>query len=725
MDSVHVALAQHEDVWGNALLASPSGPTYDGVRKLLHPLMLVGRPAGLKPTRLTDSGIYYLAFGQPRDATGAGRMQLHVADGSQIVSQRVDGSKLTVVVGARGTETYGACLSRLETPRLYGGYLPVLETAYTDANGTRYRQESFATRIPQTSELVSFIRLSVDPTGTRSGVARIHLTPSLHLHRVGHQLRRGRYARLLFGKNGRFDGKSLRYTVRRPRVIYVAWLNRASPTRPLALDKQTYELARAGVEAYWTKRLASGGELVVPEQRVDDAERNLLIQNMLLSWRYSLGNSYERFSWELVDVAEVMGAYGYGEIERAIMDAGLRAPTLFPNRSAGERMAGTADYVRRFGDTNFVDQVTPRFRKDVESFAGQLDAGPPGLLRRERYGADITGPIYGLHAQALALQGLRATADIWSRSNRPQLAAEATAAADKLEAALRAAVATAAVPMGDGSLFIPVALVDGQERPYDALSATKRGSYWNLVMPYVLASGFIRPGSAEANGVLQYMLNHGSRFLGLVRFAPHTGVANPGYQLPGADDVYGTNVVRFLADNDRPDQLVLSLYGKLGADMTENTFVSGEGSTIAPGRQYYRSMHRPPNSANNAFFLETLRLMLVHETIDRAGLPRGLELAYSTPRAWLAAGKQIAVRRLQTSFGQLSYTLDATGADVRASIDLPDGYVGPLRLRLRLPAGQHLGAVTVGGHAYKHLADPETIDLSGLTGHIEVVARRA
>jgi hypothetical protein len=724
VDSVHVALAQHQDVWGNALLSSPSGPTYDGVRKLLHPLMLVGRPAGLKPTRLTDSGIYYLAFGQPRDATGAGRMQLHVADGSQIVSQRVDGSKLTVSVGARGTETFGACLSRLETPRLYGGYLPVLETAYTDADGTRYRQESFATRIPQTSELVSFIRLSVDPTGTRSGVARIRLTPSLRLHRVRHQLRRGRYARLLFGKNARFDGTSLRYTVRRPRVIYVAWLNRASPTRRLVLDKQTYEKARAGVEAYWSKRLASGGELVVPEQRVVDAERNLLIQNMLLSWRYSLGNSYERFSWELVDVAEVMGAYGYGGIERAIMAAALRAPTLFPNRSAGERMAGSADYVRRFGDTNFVDQVTPRFRKDVESFASQLDAGPPGLLRRERYGADITGPIYGLHAQVLALQGLRAVADIWSRTNRPQLAAEATAAADRLENGLRAAIAAAAVPMGDGSLFIPVALVDGQERPYDALSETKRGSYWNLVMPYVLASGFVKPGSAEAKGVFQYLLNHGSRFLGLVRFAPHTGVTNPGYQLPGADDVYGTNVVRFLADNDQSDQIVLSLYGKLGADMTENTFVSGEGSTIAPGRPYYRSMHRPPNSANNAFFLETLRLMLVHETIDGAGLPRGLELAYSTPRAWLAAGKQVAVRRLQTSFGQLSYTLDATSTDVRASIDLPAGYVGPLRLRLRLPDGQHLGAVTVGGHTHHRLADPQTIDLSGATGHVDVVARR-
>jgi hypothetical protein len=726
VDGVGGAMAQRQDTWGNALLDSPGGPTYDGVHRLLHPLMLVGRPAGLKPTRLTDSGIYYLAFGEPRDSTGAGRVQLHVADGSQIVSQRANGSKLTISVGTRGTETYGSCLSRLETPRLYGGYLPVLDTAYTDAGGARYRQESFAARIPQTRELVSFIRLSVDPTGTPSGVARVRLTPSLHLHRVRHQLRRGPFARLLFGKNVRFDGDSLVYTVRRPRVIYVAWLNRASPTRPLALDRTTYEKALAGLQTYWANRLASGGELVVPEQRVYDAERNLLIQNLLLSWRYSLGNAYERFSWELADVAEVMGAYGYAGVERAIMNAALQAPTLFPNRSAGERMAASADYVRRFGDTNFVEQVTPRFRKDVESFGHQLDAsGTAGLLRRERYGADISGPIYGLHAQVLALQGLRAIADIWSRTSRPALAAEATAAADRLEAGLRSAFAAAQVAMPDGSLFVPIALVDGQEKPYDSLTASKRGSYWNLVMPYVLASGFVRPGSAQATGLLQYLLNHGSRFLGLVRFSPHTGVTNPGYQTPGSDDVYGTNLVRFLADNDQADQLVLSLYGKLGADMTENTFVSGEGSTILPaGHQYYRSMHRPPNSANNAFFLETLRLMLVHETIDAGGVPRGLELAYSTPRAWLEAGKQIAVRRLQTSFGQLSYTLDAQGGSIRASIDLPNGFTGPLRLRLRLPAGQRLGAVSVNGVPSTGLVDPETLDLTGLAGHVDVVAAR-
>ena len=50
-------------------------------------MLLVGKPAGLKPTRLTDSGVYYLPLGRPKGTHGAGAVDLHVADGSQVVSQ--------------------------------------------------------------------------------------------------------------------------------------------------------------------------------------------------------------------------------------------------------------------------------------------------------------------------------------------------------------------------------------------------------------------------------------------------------------------------------------------------------------------------------------------------------------------------------------------------------------------------------------------------------------
>jgi len=683
--------------------------------------MLVGRPAGIRPSRLTDSGVYYLPFGRPAGANGADAVQLHVADGSQIVSGIANGARLSVDVGARAGERYGSCLSRLASPRLYGGSLPILVTAYVDAKGVRYRQESFATRLPGTRALVSFVRLRVDPRGSRVRKAYVRFTPSGGLGR-------GTRARLLFSRGGRFVRSSLVYSTRgrRPRTVYVGWLDRPVRPRPFELGRASYRRSRRLLIAYWTRRLAAGATFVVPEKRVLDAERNLLIQNMLMSWRYSLGNSYERFSWELVDVAQVMGDYGFRRVERPILEASLRSPSYFPNRAAGERMVASAHYYRRFLDRMYIERVTPLFRKYLAAFDRQLAASAHGILGRERYGADLAKPVYGLHAQALVLEGLRAMSAAWGRTGHPLLAQQSSQLAARLEVGLRAAVHASETELPDRSLFVPIALLDGEEKPYDHLTDVKRGSYWNLVMPYALASGFFRPGSREAEGVLRYMLNHGSRFLGLVRFRPHTGVDNPGYQLPGSDDVYGTNVARFLADEDRPDQLVLSLYGKLGAGMTPRTFVSGEGSTIAPAPgHFFRFMHRPPNSANNAFFLETLRLTLVHENTDANGIPRGLELAYSTPRAWLRSGR-ILVRRAPTSFGRLSYSIDARGRAIRVRVNVPNrAQPGTLSLRLRLPAGQRITEVTLGAKPfYRFDRAAETIDLSGLAGRIDLTVDR-
>ena len=213
MDGVNETLAAHQDVWGNELLRSPDGPTYAGVRRYLHPLMLVGRPAGLGPSRLTDSGVYYLPFGVPSGSNGASRVQLHVADGSQIVSRLASGSRLSLDVGASGHERYGSCLARLAQPHLRGGYLPILETSYVDADGVRYRQESFATRLPRTRALVSFVRLHIDPRRSEVRRAYVRFTPSGGLGR-------GARARLVFSPGGTLRRSSLVYATKRQEAAH-------------------------------------------------------------------------------------------------------------------------------------------------------------------------------------------------------------------------------------------------------------------------------------------------------------------------------------------------------------------------------------------------------------------------------------------------------------------------------------------------------------------------
>ena len=191
--------------------------------------------------------------------------------------------------------------------------------------------------------------------------------------------------------------------------------------------------------------------------------------------------------------------------------------------------------------------------------------------------------------------------------------------------------------MPDGSLFLP-ATVTNPARPYPRITSTRDGSYWNLVMPYAFASGFFPPGGAEATGILRYLSLHGSRLLGVTRADAHISYGR-NVVGDGLAEVYVLNQSRFLADNDQPDQLALTLYGMLAAGMTHDTFVSGEAVSLLPlGTTYYRTMYMPPNLGANSSFLGTLKLLLVHERRGPRGAPRGLDLAFATPRAWLAAG---------------------------------------------------------------------------------------
>ena len=56
-----------------------------------------------------------------------------------------------------------------------------------------------------------------------------------------------------------------------------------------------------------------------------DAERALVIQELEMTWRYSVGNAYEELSYaEALDVAQVMAEYGYRDVARQILRYTLR-----------------------------------------------------------------------------------------------------------------------------------------------------------------------------------------------------------------------------------------------------------------------------------------------------------------------------------------------------------------------------------------------------------------
>jgi len=575
-----------------------------------------------------------------------------------------------------GAERYGSCVTRLATPRLAGGWLPILRTSYRDAAGRRYAQESFAARGAASGALTSFLELD--------GAGRVAA-----------------------------GGRALRFGTG---SHYVEWPQRGPPR---TIDAATYDAARAAVVAYWRGRLAEGATFDVPERPVLDAERALLVQNLTLTWRYSSGNAYEEFSFpEGIDNAEIAAEYGHAAVAQSILRTSLtRRAVPYPNWKMGEKLLGFALAWRLERDSAFVRAAVPALRGYVASLGRQIDAGN-GLLGRERYSSDIPDQVYGLHSQAVVWQALRELAPVLTHVGEPALAGRCRALAARLGGALRSAVRRSALTLPDGSLFVPVDLLDGTP-PFGQITASRPASYWNLVMPYALASGLFAPGSREARGVWRYMQTHGSRLLGLVRASAFALYKTPVFPTSGTDQVYGINVSRFLADNGEADQLVLSLYGQLAHGMTPGTFVAGEGATVAPLRgDWLRSMYLPPNSTANGAFLETLRLMLVHETRGADGLPRGLELAFATPRSWRAPGRTIAVRNAPTSFGPLSYELKAAPGAVDATVTIPSRTAPrSVLVRVRLPHARRIRSVTLDGSLFTRF-NPRTgtVDLTGLKG---------
>jgi hypothetical protein len=724
--AVQRAVSSGRDVWGESLLRAAGGPTYQAARRFLPPLtqgmQWEGRP-------LTTTGSYYLPLSFPFTPYGSAVFALHVADGSEIITRRFNGPSLSVYVGA-GSELYGSCTARLQAPKLAEGYLPVLQTSYADAGGARYRQESFVGRAYGAfgaRSVISFVRLTVDARKARRGVT-VRLVPWKRLtHSAPDRFSAAGQTRLIASEGAEFVHGVVRYRVPagERQTIYVQWLNAPSDAKYVHANAPTYDNARAAVVGFWQKRLDAGATFEVPEPAVQNAARGILTQLISFGWRYSIGNPYEELSYaESLDAAEVAAEYGYPDVSKQIIEFSLDRMKLRPWRFTAFRgsriLTAAAAYYRLTRDRSFLQKENAALDGLVKRLAErQIRSGPAkGRLIKEPLSTDLEDRhVDSVSGQIAAVQGLLAISRVWSSTGDSARAGRARTLAQGIDHALRPAVTHASKRLRDGSLFVPATL-DGSRKPYGKLTASRAGSYWNLVMPYAFASGWFPAQSPATKGIVRYLLGHGGRLLGVPRTYARTvyGTA-PG---AGLAQVYGLSPSRLFADNDHPDQLVLSLYGMRALGMTDGTYVSGEAVSVLPVKgAYHRTMFMPPNSGANASYLETLRLMLIHERRGPRGAPARLDLAFATPRAWLADGQSITVRGAPTSFGKLSYSLERTGSVIDASLVIPPH--AHARLRLRVPAGGRVARVVAGGTVLV-VDRAGTVDLGDRHGAVELRA---
>lgn len=699
LPSLEEAVAAKEDVWAEAALKQINGPSYEFFKALLPPLHYVN----------TDFRHYPIVLSAPK----ARKKSRLVANGSAI-NARANTSAWnelgTPVLFRVGNDemAFGETLEQLDGPKYAEGYLPIVQLTYHHA-GSDYSEETFASVSPlYASNAVSLTRFEFKPGTTEERqkkgriVVRLETDQPLKVE-DGRVLNQKGEVLLWFDKqwkweNGRHLLSAILNNKTNAAIAVAAVPMPASADSPLA--GEGYDKQRRLCVETWDGILREGMNVEVPEPYVNNAWRSLIIANFGLingdRINYSAGNQYDKlYEQEGSHAALALMAFGYeAEMRRLLVPLLDFTRKGLEYHQAGHKLDDICRFYWQTRDAEFVKSLRPRWQKEVDRLADHRSS-TNGLYPREQYCGDIATMVFSMNSNA---KGWRA---LWDTSGMLEAIGDQTEAgrlrkiATDFHKDIMAAVDKSARKNGD-AVFVPNALL-GEELPYDVITATRMGNYWNLMANNIIGTDFLGSNSDMETGMLRYFQQHGGLFMGLVRARPFPAFWVSTHNL---NPLYGGYYVQTLLRRDEPDRALVSFYGMLAAGLTPDTFVCGEACGIEPmdggGRQFYC----PPNSAGNAFWLQILRNLLVQDfdSVDN-GEPDTLRLLFATPKRWLENGQTIKVERAPTAFGPVSIIAQSKLSEgkVTAEIDLPKRNTPKhTLLRIRVPDGWQVTSANAG-----------------------------
>jgi hypothetical protein len=702
------------DILGEASLQQPGGPSYEFFEKVLPPLRYVDAPYKHYP----------IVLAAPRSLVkgkvlSTGGIINPLAHRYQWVGEA--GIPWHVTLGSRHLP-FGDDLAKLKGPHFADGYLPIVQLEYASHDGT-YREECFAATDPQLAAAGAiFVRFEFP--GVDRGRIDLEMESGTELLREGARqhlvLDGSKKVRVAYDDN--FEWRAARSCLmskeKHAAVAHlVVFTNSAEPSVVAANKQQWFKTEREKCVKTWNDLLAAGMNVRVPEPYVNNAWRSLLIGTYMIyageQLNYSAGNQYARkYAHESGESMRSLLLWGHEK------DAGVSMPPILKYRrgniefhDGAFKLEGLAHYYFVTQDAELIRSTRDLWQREVDLIVKSRDK-TTGLLPREKYCSDIDTPVISINANANCWRGLRDMALVLAEIGE----AEEAAKLQKVAADYRKDILATIEKALDRSVdppFLPIAL--GEETAHAPITATRLGSYWNLVVPQVLFSGVFPATSQTASDILRYIQTRGGLCMGMVRVqSARGGWVNE----QNIDDLYTTRYVLALLERDEADRALVTFYGKLAQGMTRDTFIDGESSGIEPFDQYGRQMGLPPNSTANASFLLLLRYMLVQDyDLDDDGRADTLRLCFATPRRWLEDGKKIVVERAPTQFGDVSFHIksDLKHNRVTAEIDLPPRVPAHTLLRLRMPQNKQIASANL------PIVAPDTLDFSGKKGHSSVI----
>jgi hypothetical protein len=709
---VTAALAAKTDLWGEEAMRRLEGPSYEYFAGVLPPLRYVNAAFGHYP----------IVLSAPRNQAKA-RL---VSNGSAINARAglntwADvGFPVTFRVGP-DEAVYGEDLRRLTGPRYWRGCLPIVKTEYRAAGAT-YRLDAFtAAEGPLADSGVVFVRFGLGRGESGHVAAVVGFDGPIHVEAGRLSDDKGQTL-VLFDSPWTWDApsKKLIVPVLQGQSPTLAVFTRPSKQPQAPFTSLTYDEQFRACVRVWQSFLDAGVRLEVPEAVVMNAWRSLMIGDCMLmrgdSANYSAHNIYDRqFEAECGDAVSAMAMFGQKEdARRAIVPLLSYTQEGLDFHDAAFKLQMLAHYYSLTRDVEFIRSQRTHWDRELNRILKGRETAN-GLLPRESYCGDISTPVYSLNSNANCWRGLRDWAWVLEAIGDTAQAAELHSKAAAFREAILAAVEKSE-RRDFQPTFIPIALF-GEEKPYEVLTATKLGSYWCLMAPYILGSG-IFAGTQRERAIIDTLQSRGGVAMGMIRFDQHSGLfANE----KGVDDCYSLRYAMAVLRRDEADQVdraIVSLYGKLAQGLTRDTFIGGEGTSLVPLDEFGRPMYLPPNVTGNASFLWILRNLLMQDAdLDNDGRPETLRLLFATPRPWLADGKTIRFERAPTAFGEVSIVAHSRLDRNEISVDVSAPARAPKQtlLRVRPPAGWRV----VSAHAGQTALTSDwrgTVDITELRG---------
>jgi hypothetical protein len=725
------------DAWGEAAMKQTNGASYEFFAGLLPPPRYVNADFHFYPIVLSAPNAKVKAR---LISNGSG---VNLRGGTR--SWYDNGTPFMFRVGPDELR-FGEIKNRLQHPTLADGYLPVYQIDYEhptpkqDSAKTAalkmiappevYRLEAFGSTAPSlAAHGVAFIKFSLTSgdkgfTSVQPDAQGIKFSEGKLTNDKGEIL-------AWFDKNWTWSRQMAHAHLGSNTVATLAIATKpVPPDGPIpalfSAEQNNYKEQRKLCVETWLQLLQHGINIKTPEPLVNNAWRNLIIQDFAITvgsnLNYSHGNQYQKmYAAETSDAAVPLMGFGFEDDMRRFLPVMLDlADKRLTNHFASHKLDTVCRFYWQTRDAEFVKAMRPRWQKELNWIINHR--GEHGLLPKDNYCTDIEQPVFSLSSNAKCWAALRDIVPVLEDIGDPNSAQSVAVVAKQYKHDILAA-AEKSIRRETDPPFVPCALF-GAEEIHDPITETRIGSYWDPVANYTIASGIFNRTEME-NWIPRYFETHGGLCMGLTRSAAtnHTFWISKHRTNP----LYGMRYIIDTLRRDDPERALVSFYGMLAHGMTRNTFIGAEGTLLEPldagGRQFYC----PPNTASNGQWLWTLRHLLVQDfDTDDDGRPETLRLAFGTPRRWLENGNQITLERAPTAFGPVSFTISShlNEGQVVTELVLPARHPWKkAQLRVRLPDPWKVNAATVASSANNALAvdGSGTFDISSLSGKQRII----